>query len=395
MQPQERLGNIGYFAFIKQTDKNVPLTPTNFVPLYNETLTTNTGFQAQKPIYGGKFGRYATLQGQRSHQGDVTVLAEPNTIGRLFDLLLTKGTTTGAGPYNHPFDFSSSTNPNFACIDVSTGNIVKRFWGVGFSSFTPDMSDNELRAKFKASGLGSFQGRTIKTVATTTLTLETKYDPVPNKGLVVGDLVRIYKASTGATLDTTIATVNVDGTTVTLAASAAAFAAGDIIHLRPATPSFSLLQTFLWAKTKYFFGATAAAALANTTQTQVEQGSGYEILHPFKDDNGEKRSGSFDPANLIRLLGDATLSVKKYFDTPEDVKAYNEMSKSALVIRHFAGDNNEYELRTTFHNLTTDTPVANIASEEVNYATLSLLPNQDATDGKAVSVLIINNTATI
>jgi hypothetical protein len=390
----ERLGNVGYFAFIKQADKNVPLTPTNFLPLYNETLSTNANYQKQNPIYGGKFDRFATLQGQRSHQGDILVLAEANSIARLLDFELTKGTTTGAGPYTHPLDFSAATNPNYACVDISTGNVVKRFWGVGLSSFTPDMSDNEMRAKFKASGIGSFQGRTIKTVATTTLTLETKYDPVPNKGLVVGDLVRIFKPSTEAILDTTIATVNADGVTVTLAASAAAFAAGDVIHLRPATPTFALLETFSWAKTKFQFGATAAAALA-ASQTQVEPGSSYEILHPFKDDNGEKRSGSYDPATLIRVQGDATLAVKKFFDTPEEIKKYNEMEKSALVIRHFAGANNEYELRVTFHNLTTDNPVANIASGEVNYANLSLLPNYDQTDGKAVSVTVINNLATI
>lgn len=390
----ERLGNVGYFAFIKQTDKNVPLTPTSYLPLYSESLSTNANFQSQDPIYGGKFGRFATLRGQRDHQGDLTVLAEPTSIAKLIDFLLTKGTTTGANPYTHPYDFSGATNPNFACIDISTGNIVKRFWGIGFSSMSPDWSDNEMRLKLKASGLGSFQGQTIATIATITLTLSTKYDPVPNKGLVVGDLVRIYKESTGATLDTTIATVNVDGITVTLGASAAAFAAGDVIHLRPATQTLSLLPTFLWAKTKFSFGATAAAALA-ATHTPVEQGSTYEILHPFKDDGGEKRSGSFDPATLIRLLGDASLSVKKFFDTPEEIKKYNDMDKSALVIRHFAGDANEHEFRVTFHNLTTDTPVAQIASGEVNYATLALLPNYDATDGKAVSLTVINATSTI
>lgn len=392
---QERLGNLGYFAFIKEAAKGTPLTPTNFLPIYSETLTTNANKQTQRPIYGGKFGTYGILPGQRDHQGDLSVLAEPNTTAQLAEFLLTHESSTGTDPATHVLGFSKSTNPDSATVDISLGNVVKRFFGVQFSSFTPDWSANELRHKIKASALGSFQSATIKTVTTTTVTLETKYDPRPTKGLVVGDLVRIFKESTGATLDTTIATVNADGVTITLGASAAAFAAGDILHLRPVTtPNFDLLDTFLWAKTQFRFGANAAAALA-ATHTPVEQGSTFEILHPFKEDAGEKRSGSFDPAALVRLAGDASLQIKKFFDTPEDVQDYNDMTKRACVIRHFAGDNNQYEYRIAYHNLTVDTPVANVVADEINYATQNLLVSQDATDGKAVTLTVINALETL
>lgn len=458
----ERLGNLGYIAIIKEATKGVPLVPTISFPIFDETLTTNGNLTPQKPIYGGKFATFQTLQGQRDHQGDFTTIGEPNTLGYLMDMLftrfssattytftvtsanatvgatytnngitytvastitaattlvmtgtgaptasgtLTKATGAGdatitfsvavAGSTTHTFGLSTTVNPNSYTIDISTGNVVKRFWGFEASKIDPAWNAAELRYKLTGSALGSFQGRTIATVATTTLTLDTKYDPAPNKGLVVGDLVRIYKASTGATLDTTIATVNVDGVTVTLGASAAAFAAGDIIHLRPFTvPTFNLLPVFLWGKTQFCFGATAAAALA-ATQTRVEVGSTYELLHNFEANTGSPRSGSFDPASLVRLSGDASATIKKFFDTPEDVQRFNDFAKNALQVRHFSGSTNQYEGRFTFNNITTDSPLPQLKADAINYSNIKYIPNYDQTDAQGVGATVINNVPTI
>ena len=390
----ELVGNIGYLAFRKEAVKGVVAgAPNVYVPLYNESMQTNANFVAQQPIYGGKHLTYATLQGQRDHQGDFTILAEPNTSAIIADMFATKGTTTGAGPYTHPFDFSATANPKSYTIDISLGNVVKRFWGFEISSFAPDFNDNEIRWAIKGSALGSFQARTIKTIATNTLTLDTTYDPNPTLGLFAGDLVRVYKAATGAVLDTTVTSIT-NGTTVVLGGSAAAFAAGDILHLRPATPTFSLLPTFLWSKMQFYFGADATAALA-ASQTRVETGSTFEIMHPFENDGGKKRSGGFDPASLVRLASDATLTIKKFLNTPEDIQAWNDLSKKALVIRFLSGDANQYELRVIFYNLTLDEASASIESNSVTYATESPKVNYDPTAGKAVAVTAINSLTTV
>lgn len=391
----ERIGNIGYFGLIKEVTVGTPLTPTDYIPLYDESIKTNANLQRQDPVYGGKFGTYNVLQGQRDHSGDVTVMAEPNTTGRLFDMLLVKGTTTGSDPYTHPYTLSTSTNPKSYTVDISTGNIVKRYWGVGASSISAEWQDNELRWKIAVSALGSFQGREIATISTITLTLTTTYDPAPNKGLVVGDLVRVYKAATGATLNTTIATVNADGVTITLADSAASFAAGDMIHLRPATPSFSTLQSFLWSKTQFCFGATASAALS-ATHTPLDPGTTFEVIHGFSKSEGEKRSGSFDPASLVRSLGDARFSIKKFFDTPEDVKRFNALEKYAVVIRCYAGSTNQYEARITLNNIKTDNPAASIKSGgEINYSEFDYIPQQDSSDGQGMDVKVLNALSSI
>jgi hypothetical protein len=391
----ERIGNNGYLALIKQASPNVVLTPTDYVALYDSSIQTNGNFVKQNPIYGGKYGTFNVLQGQRGHVGDVTIMGEPNTAGRMFDMLLTKSGTTGANPYTHSLSISNTVDPAFYTVDISTGNVVKRFWGVGASKISPSWNDNEMQLQASLSALGSFQGREIASIATTSVVLKTDYDQAPSKGLVVGDLVRVYKASTGATLDTTINTVAGDGITVTLGASAAAFAAGDMLYLRPASPNLNLLTPFTWSGTEFRFGATAAAALT-ATHTPLEQGSTWEIMHSFEEEEGSKRSGAVDPASLIRTIADATLSVKQFFDTPEAVRRFNALEKQAVVIRHFTGSTRQHELRITLNNIKTDGKVvADIKPEQVNYSEIDYIPQYDQTDGQAFDVKVVNGLATL
>jgi hypothetical protein len=394
----ERIGNLGYFGLVKEVAKGTPLVPTDFVPIYDESMDTDGQFIDQQPVYGNKAKTYNTVPGQRKHGGDVTILAEPNVTARLVDSLLTKASTAGGGPYTHVFGLSATQNPNSYTVDISLGNVVKRFWGVEASKIVPAWDKNEMRLKVSLSALGSFRSRDIATVVTTTLTLADPkgiYNGAPNKGLVVGDLVRIYKSSTGATLDTTIASVNVDGITVTLGASAAAFAAGDTIQLRPATPSFTLLDSFLWSRTRFCFGATASAALS-AAHTPVENGSSFELSHDFNNDDGEMRSGSFDPAALVRKTGDANLKVKKYFDTTEDLQNFQNLTKTACVIRCYAGSTGQYELRVTLNNLKTDGKITpGIKADEVEYTELDYHINYDQSDAAAFGVTVINNLSAI
>jgi hypothetical protein len=391
----ERLSNLGYISVVKEVTRGVPLTPTDSLLAYDENISTNGGFVDITPSVGQKFKTYNTLQGVRSHKGEITFSGEPNTTARMADILLTKISTTGAGPYTHVFGFSPTANPNSMTIDISYGNVVARYWGVEASKLAPVYNANEMQWKMSVSALGSFQGREIATVATTTLTLKTDYDPTPNKGLVIGDLVRIYKQSTGATLDTTIATVNADGITVTLGASAAAFAPGDMITLRPATPALNNLPSFLWSKTQYIPGTSASVALTNP-QLRVEQGSSFDIMHSFKSDDGEARSGSFDPASLARTTGDANLTIKRFFDNPDDVTLFNNLGKTAWQIRMYSGSANQYECRLTFNHVKTDGMVVpNLKSNDIVYSDLKTHPIYDPTDSQAILLTVINALPTI
>lgn len=389
------LSDQGYAAFKKQLSAPVAVIPDTFAPIYDESLTTNLNLDEDTAIVGMKVARLQSLQGQRDHGGDITVLAEPNTTAQLFDMLLTRGSVTGSNPYTWPFTLGF-TDPNSYTLDISNGLTVSRFWGVQASKISPVFDKNEMKHKVSVSALGSFQGREIASIATTVLTLKTDYDPSPTTGLVVGDLVNIWKASDGSLNAFTVASLT--ATTVTLNATAAAFAAGDMLVLRPATVSLPALYAtpFSWARTQFCFGATAAAALS-ATHTPVEQGSSWTVSHGFKDDKGEKRSGSLDPAALLRTRGDIDLKITKIFSGPDEVKNFAAVKKNALVVRCYAAASNgtTYELRITMNNIKIkkggDGP--DIKVGEWEYYQLEYNVDYDSTDGSAWDVKVINAIA--
>ncbi|GAP53549.1 hypothetical protein AHiyo6_01140 [Arthrobacter sp. Hiyo6] len=387
------LSDQGYAALKKQLAANTPITPDTYVPLYDENLSSNINLDEDTAIVGLKFARLQSIQGQRDHGGTLTVMAEPNTTAQLFDMLLTRASVTGAGPYTWPFTLGF-TDPNSYTLDISNGVTVTRYWGVQASKISPAFSKNEMQHKVTISALGSFQGREIASIATTVLTLKTDYDPTPTNGLVTGDLVNIWKAADGSLNSFTI--VSVTATTVTLNVSAAAFAAGDMLVLRPAVSSLPAMYAtpFTWGRTQFCFGATAAAALS-ATHTPVEQGSTWDMEHKFKDDKGEKRSGGLDPAALLRARGDVSLKISKIFNGPDEIKNFTGIKQVALVVRCYAAASNgtTYELRLTFNNLKIkkggDGPDLKVGQWE--YYTLEYMPDYSSADAQSWDVKVINN----
>lgn len=398
----ERLSNIGYFGLVKETTPGTALTPTDFIPIYSETLNVMGNLQDLDPAFGSKFKTYLTIAGQRAHKGDVTVLFEPNTASKIVDMLLNKTGSSGSNPTTHSFALNTTT-PSSYTIDISLGNIVKRIWGVQASQIQMSPNANEIQAKISVSGLGTFDAREITSITGSgpyTIVLADPngvYDGNPTKGLVVGDLVRFYDfGTTSSVADCTVTSIT-NGTTVVVTVvtgAMTAVGAGDAMHLRPATPSFSGLQPFLWSKTRFCFGATAAAALS-ANHTPVENGSTWTITHSFKTDTGEMRSGSHDPASLARTTGDIDLTIKKFTDTPDDTIAFKNLNKSACVVRHYAGPSNQYEFRITYNALVTDEPMGVLKNDDLVYNTLKYHTNYNQTDGQAFDVKVLNNLSSI
>jgi len=119
-------------------------------------------------------------------------------------------------------------------------------------------------------------------------------------------------------------------------------------------------------------------------------------MYDFKDNKGEHRSGSQDPATLLRKPAKVSLTIKKYFDDPKDVEAYNNLSKNACVVRHFVYSGGKtYEVRVTFNNLTTNDPTPKYKAGEINYSDIKYIPKYDTSDGQAFSVVIINSNSSL
>ena len=392
----EWVGNLGYAAFATESTPGTAATPTAFTLLSEETMTTNYNLEDQDPVFGYPAATYQVLAGQRDHKGDITIVGEPNTATHLVDSLLKRGSSTGTGPYTWPFTLDGNTAPKSKTLDISTGNVVKRFVGVQTSKLTFTESKNQIMLKGSMSALGSFQGGLIASITGAgpyTVAFDTTYDTNPTGKLVVGDLIRFYHQATGATVDATVATI-VDAKTITTSTNPTPAVAGDMVCLRPQTQSFTLLTPFLWSNTQFCFGSSASAALS-AAQTRLEQGSTWEIDYAFNSDNGEPRSGSADPASLIRTVASANLNIKKFFDTPDDIMLFNNTTKSACVVRMYAGSTNQYELRVTLNHLVTDDPLPKVKSKAVNYSDIKYHTQYSQTDSQMFDIKVINGLSAI
>lgn len=393
----EQIGAKGYVALAKETTKGtIAAIPAVYVPWYNQNVLTNTNLISDEPSFGYKFARYQMLQGIRDHGGQIQVMGEPNTLGYFHDMLMTKGTTTGAGPYTHPFAVSNTVDPNSYTVDISYNSYVERFLGVEASKITYSWDGEKLAPKIDVRGLASFTGAEVASVATTTVTLKTDKDPTPTRGLFANDLVKMIKAN-GTTANFTIASLT--ATTVTLNATAAAYSAGDMLVLRPATPSFTLLTPIVWGNCHFFFAADAATAFTNSStmsnQTRLDSGSEFSITHAFEDDAGTKRSGAWDPDSLVRTVYDAELKVKQYLDNPHNTKEWNSIAKKACVVRMYTGSTNQYEARVTFNDLRVATNDHGGDARSTFVHDFNLMPTYSSADGQAFDVKLLNSVATI
>lgn len=392
----EQLSNLGYLALVKETTPGVvPSTPNIYTPLFDESIAFDTGLTEDLAAFGSKSKVYNVLPGRRSYTGDITVTAEPNTAAHLFNGLITQGTPSGSGPYTYPFTLSGLILPKTYTIDVAKGRVVHRYMGAQIESVGTLFKENEMQFKVKLSALSSFIVREIASIATTTITLTSTYSDfsaTPTTGLVAGDLVSIISA-TGAVADLLTTVASITGTTVVLGASAAAFTTGDQIVIRAASaPSLATVTPFLWSRSEYRFGATAAAALT-ATHTPLEAGTEWTVTHSFNDVKGEWRSGSFNPASLARKTGEVGFKFKQFFDSPTNLNALHKNAKNSVVCRHFSESG--YELRVTINNFKVKDVVPKFKVGDLFYSEMMAVSQYDTADGQMYGVTVINNLATV
>ena len=391
MAINEHVGDLGYMSLIKEATPGIPLTPTTYIPMYDDGgMGTDLQLDEVNPVIGNKFARYKTIMGLRKHGGSPTVMGTPNIAAYLMDMMMTKGNVTTPN-YTYPFTLTAN-DPNSYTIDISNGFSVSRFIGCQVSSLKPVFSKNEVRLQPKISALKSFVIREIATwtAGTKTLTLKTTYDPIPNFGLVVGDTLQFTGAGAGTTpVSTTIAAagVNADGITVVLTSAPAGLAAGDFVTLAPLTVTLVDETPFTWGRTEFHFGATVTAALA-AAATPCEVGSDITLMHNLESESGAPRSGSYDPAALVRTVGDASGKIKKFFGTMDELNRFITVGANpqAVVMKMLSGT--AYELRFVLDQVVYKTSSLAVKSGSIIYNEFDIIPVYNVANSEGMSALV-------
>ena len=397
---KDRLANIGYLAIGKEAIKGTPVTPDIFIPLYDESLTTNPNLDMDNPIMGNRFARYFNFQGQRDHQGVLTIMGEPKTLPHLLNMILKKGSTSGSGVYTHPYtlDNDSPSEASYT-VEIVKDGVTFRYYGVEISKINPVFESNTLRLSLSVSALGQFSVAPISSAsgsAADNITLATDYDSAPSKGVVVGDTLVLVKVTSGSSdtyEEVTVSAVNADGTKISVGTITGTYTSGDYCYIKKQSTSYSLGEPLKWSGAEFRFGDTASAALS-ATHTAVEQGSTFNLMNNFEDDAGAKRSGDLDPAALVRTTGDIEITVKKTFEDYKEYERFISIRKRALVIRLFGAvisGTDKNELRITVNNLKIKNSPTPLKTGEIIYLEQEYSAQYDSSDGQGMDVKVIND----
>ena len=393
----EKLAGLGYLALKLEAEKGTPLTPDTFVPLYSEDMAINVNLDEDSPIVGIREARYQSFLGQEDYKGSVKILAEPKTLPHFLNMILKKGSTTGSDVtgYTHPFTLGDSVKSY--TIEFLKGGIPFRFFGVEARTVSPSFEENKMVMDVALSALGCFSTVKIKSASSTTVVLEDGERPDPTKGLTTNDSLRLYDVDAMTYEDVTISVIDADGKTLTVSSISGTYIEGDLAWLAPLTASYTIVAPFSWARTEFCFGANAAAALS-ATQTRIEKGSLWTLLHNLEADEGANRSGSFRPESLIRTQGDMEITLKKFFKDGQEQNRFLQHLSRALVVKHFSpahagSDLTEAEVIVTVNEYNVKENTVPLNTGEILYNNLVLSPKYKTAETQMFDIKVVNSLA--
>lgn len=390
-----RPSNLGYVAARRESTKGTPAgAPNVFLKAYSESLSVIEEKISDNPLSGNNFMRQQVIPNYRSYMGELQVQANVATALYLFDMLMVHTGTAGSGTYTHTFQFMNgltALNPKSYTLDISYGNVVERFAGVELRELAAEYDEAKLLYNLQVTALNAFQVCEIDDVAAAVVTLKTNVYDDPTALLVAGDLVRLYDVSAGTSQDFTIDSI--DGLEVTLSGSPSGIADGDLFYLRPQAVTLVDPSPLLWPRTQYFFGTDVADALGND-QTRIDEGS-YTLSYALQTDEGERRSGSYAIAELVRTLADASATIRRFFDDPQELHQFLTNATRTMVIRHLSADNTAHYIEIEFHKTRLNNYPTELNSGDPIYSENEILAEFDEVVGHAITVKVVNAVASL
>lgn len=390
------LADNAYLIIKPEATAGTAVVPTIVVPLVSESIKTVVNQTADRRMKGLDWKANDLLRGNRSHEGDVVALADPDTLGHFLNMVMLKGSTTGSGTvgYTHPFTVGA---PKSYTFEIKKGLYAQRYYGVYVDTLKLDFVDGQLQITASIKAMGQFSigsvGVALTGAGMTSLTLDDEYDLAPNKGLVVGDVITV------GGVDLTLTSVDAGGLAVGFASTSVTAAIGDPVYLKPQSVSLPTLYD------PFYFGnllvgisdtaanaATAASALATATPI-------YDLSITLKNNlfaaNG---TGRFDPVFIGARTKEGQIALKQLFNSVSQRQKWMDRVKQSIVIvasgKAIKADFTTKELLTlTFNNVkqTDHDNALTVGDYIMDDQTFEVL--YDNSDGAAMSASLVNRSA--
>lgn len=391
------LSQESYLAFKPESSIAGAVIPTIMVPLISENIETITNHTPDQRMKGIAWKSNDMLRGFRSHEGEVVVLADPDTLGHFLNMAMYKSGTTGdADGYTHTLvPASPSALPDTYTFEIKKGAHAMRLIGVRVDELKLDFNEGQLQITAKVVAHGQFSVAKLGVATSGSITeivLDDEYDINPTRGIVAGDKLIVDGT------EVTVASIDSDGVTLGVNSVSLTKSAGVSIYLKPLTVSFATLQDpFYFGNVLAGFGADESTATTNATQ--VGSTPIYDLSITLKN-NLFKQNGSnrLDPVQISPKVPEAQVELKQLYTSPTQYQKFLERAKQALTLKFLGkfikSDFTTQELLTLkFHNIklvTNKEPLAvgEYINDEQSYEVL-----YDNTDAKAITCTLVNRTA--
>lgn len=322
------LSDNAYLAIKPEATAGVAVIPTIFVPLVSENLKTVVNHSVDRRMKGNLWQGNDLLRGNRMHEGEIVILADPDNLGHILNMVMTKGSTTGdVNGYTHPFTTGDGDSYTF---EIKKGLYAQRYFGVKVDEVRISFQDGQMQLTLSVKAMGQFSVATLGAAlsgSVTSLILDDEYDIAPNRGLVVGDIIDI-----GGTA-VTLTSVNSNGIGLGFTSTSLTFSVGEQIFLKPLTVSNPTLQDPLYlGNCLVGFGADATAAAtaagSRTTATPV-----YDLEISLKKNLFSKNGSSrFDPVQIVPQTPECEIKLSTLMEDEVQRQKFLDRTKQAMVI---------------------------------------------------------------
>lgn len=384
-----------YLAIKPEAVAGTPVIPTIFVPLVSESVKTTLNHTVDRRLKGNNWKGNDLLRGNRMHEGQIVVLADPDNLGHILNMVMTKGTTTGdsTNGYTHPFTVGNGDSYTF---EISKGGYAQRYFGVYVDEVTIGFQDGQMQLTLSIKAMGQFSVAQLGVATSglvTSLTLDDNYDIAPNRGLVVGDKIVI------GSNELTLTSVDAGGLLVGFTSTSLTYSIGEQIYLKPLTVSNPALQDpFYLGNILVGVGvdetAATTAAGSRSTATPV-----YDLEIKIKNNlfsqNGSSR---FDPVQIIARTREAMVTLKRLLESENQRTALMHRTKQAITLiatgKNINPDFSTSELLTVkFNNVKLIESDNALAVGELIADAQQFEVLYDDTDGQAMQATLVNRSA--